>query len=138
MCYSTERSLLTLVTGLDPQQRHRLDRSQMARERIAHSSTLMIDYYPRESRLVTFRDPWSFPVLFHPGCNHLVRDHLMQLARKVRTQGAIEFFNHVLIDVDRLALRDIGRISSDSLLPAAVTKTRSKRSVFAFGSVCPG
>lgn len=62
----------------------------------------------------------------------------MQLARKVRTQGAIEFFNHVLIDVDRLALRDIGRISSDSLLPAAVTKTRSKRSVFAFGSVCPG
>lgn len=85
MCYFAERGRLTLVTVLDPQQRQRLDRSQIARERIVNSWTLTIDYYPRESRLVTFRDPWSFPVLFHPGCNHLVRDHLTQLARKVRT-----------------------------------------------------
>ncbi|KAL1977386.1 hypothetical protein VTN31DRAFT_245 [Thermomyces dupontii] len=77
------RAFLVWTEFLDPQQRQRLDRSQIARERIVNSWTLTIDYYPRESRLVTFRDPWSFPVLFHPGCNHLVRDHLTQLARKI-------------------------------------------------------
>lgn len=55
----------------------------MARDSIASVRTLNVDYYPRESRLVTFRDPWSFPVLFHPACNNLIRNHLENLARKV-------------------------------------------------------
>jgi syntaxin-binding protein 1 len=55
----------------------------MVQEQVAAFQTISIDYYPRESRLVTFRDPWSFPVLFHPGCNHLVREHLTTLAHKV-------------------------------------------------------
>jgi syntaxin-binding protein 1 len=55
----------------------------MAREQIAGFQTISIDYYPRESRVVTFRDPWSFPILFHPGCNHLIRGHLATLAHKV-------------------------------------------------------
>lgn len=70
-------------TVLDPQQRQRLDRSEMARNRIADYRILNIDFYPRESHLVTFRDPWSFPVLFHPACNGLVRKHLEELAQKV-------------------------------------------------------
>lgn len=71
------------VTVLDPQQRQRLDRSEIARSQIADYRILNIDFYPRESHLVTFRDPWSFPVLFHPACNGLVRKHLEELAQKV-------------------------------------------------------
>ncbi|KAL4875968.1 Sec1-like protein [Aspergillus karnatakaensis] len=72
--------MLCLV--LDPGLRARLDRSQMAQEQIAGFQTISIDYYPRESRVVTFRDPWSFPILFHPGCNNLIREHLATLAHK--------------------------------------------------------
>lgn len=46
--------------------------------------TLLIDYFPRESHVVTFRDPWSFPILFHPACNEMVKNHLEALAHKVR------------------------------------------------------
>ena len=56
----------------------------MARERIADYRIMNIDFFPRESHLVTFRDPYSFPILFHPGCNNLVRQHLQQLAQKVQ------------------------------------------------------
>ena len=56
----------------------------MAKEQIALFKVLNIEWYPRESHLVTFRDPWSFPVLFHPACNHLVRHHIEDLAQKVR------------------------------------------------------
>lgn len=80
---SPKCSWLTAPIVLDPQQRSRLDRSQLARDRVADSRIMHINYYPRESHLVTFRDPWSFPVLFHPGCNHLVRKHLEGLAQKV-------------------------------------------------------
>ncbi len=45
--------------------------------------TLLVDYYPRESHVATFRDPWSFPVLYHPDCNDLVAKHLKDLAQKV-------------------------------------------------------
>lgn len=55
----------------------------MAKEQIAEFRVMNIDYYPKESRVVTFRDPWSFPVLFHPGCNHLIRSHLEEIAQKV-------------------------------------------------------
>ena len=33
--------------------------------------------------MVTFRDPWSFPILFHPSCNHLVRQHMEDVAQKI-------------------------------------------------------
>uniref|UniRef100_A0A093V8V1 Protein transport protein sec1 n=1 Tax=Talaromyces marneffei PM1 TaxID=1077442 RepID=A0A093V8V1_TALMA len=71
------------VTILEPQQRARLDRSQMARDMIVSMHTLNVDFYPRESRVATFRDPYSFPILFHPACNNLVREHLGELARKI-------------------------------------------------------
>ena len=71
------------MIDLDPRLRRKIDSMPTACEQIASSDILSIDYFPRESHLVTFRDPWSFPVLFHPGCNNLVRTHLQDLARKV-------------------------------------------------------
>jgi len=44
---------------------------------------MLIDYYPAESHLVTFRDKASFPLLYHPACNSLVPDHIATLAQKV-------------------------------------------------------
>ena len=69
---------------LPPPLRERIDRSPIAREQIRIFRVLEIDYYPRESHLITFRDPWSFPILFHPACTNLVRQHMEQLAQKVR------------------------------------------------------
>ncbi|EEP75870.1 conserved hypothetical protein [Uncinocarpus reesii 1704] len=50
---------------------------------IADFRIVNINYFPRESHLVLFRDPWSFPTLYHPGCNNLVRAHLGDLAQKI-------------------------------------------------------
>ncbi|KAL9582288.1 MAG: hypothetical protein Q9212_003377 [Teloschistes hypoglaucus] len=61
----------------------RLDQSTSARQQIVHASVLNIDYYPRESHLITFRDPWSFPTLYHPACNQLVKQHMEDLAQKI-------------------------------------------------------
>lgn len=80
---SANGSRLTIRIVLDSQQRSRLDRSQLARECTADSRVMNINFYPRESHVVTFRDPWSFPILFHPGCNHLIKKHLEELAQKV-------------------------------------------------------
>ena len=71
---------------LRPNLRSRLENSTMARNQIAHTIILNVDYFPRESHLITFRDPWSFPTLFHPACNQLVREHLGDLAQKVLFQ----------------------------------------------------
>ncbi|KAJ5898098.1 hypothetical protein N7504_008386 [Penicillium tannophilum] len=77
------KAFLVWTSFLDPQLRQRLDRSDMARERIADYRIMNISFYPRESHLVTFRDPYSFPILFHPGCNNLIRKHLQELAQKI-------------------------------------------------------
>lgn len=76
-------SFLIWTTVLDPQLRRRIYSSPTAEHQIAGFDTLSIDFFPRESHLVTFRDPWSFPVLFHPACNNLVREHMQTLAQKV-------------------------------------------------------
>lgn len=55
----------------------------MARDQIADFRVMNINFYPRESRLITFRDPWSFPILYHPACNNLIREHLEGIAQKV-------------------------------------------------------
>lgn len=78
-----QRSFIVLTDLLEPQLRRRLYSHPQARELIADYKILNIDYFPRESHLVTFRDPWSFPVLYHPGCNHLVREHMQSLAQKI-------------------------------------------------------
>ena len=45
---------------------------------------LLVDFFPRESHLITFQDPSSFLVLYNPTCNNLVAPHLRTLASKVR------------------------------------------------------
>lgn len=72
-----------IITVLHPSLRDRIDKSPPARSQIAQFTTLNTEYYPRESHLITFRDPWSFPILFHPGCNHLVRQHMEDVAQKI-------------------------------------------------------
>ena len=70
--------------GLLPDLRLRIDNAPGAQRLISQLRILNIDFFPRESHLITFRDPWSFPMLFHPACNQLVRKHMEQLAQKVR------------------------------------------------------
>lgn len=77
------RAFLIWTALLDPQMRRRIDSSRQAQEQLAGFETLAIDFFPRESHLITFRDPWSFPILYHPACNSLVRDHMQILAQKV-------------------------------------------------------
>lgn len=77
--------LLTSESVLDPRMRKRLDSTPSARDQIAGFRVLSVDYFPRESHLITFRDPWSFPILFHPSCNNLIRDHMQSLSQKVYT-----------------------------------------------------
>ncbi|KAI9821669.1 MAG: vacuolar sorting protein VPS33/slp1 [Pycnora praestabilis] len=77
------KSYLVWTSLLDPALRSRIDKSTMAREQIALFRILNIDFFPRESHLVTFRDPWSFPILFHPACNYLIRKHMEEMAQKI-------------------------------------------------------
>ncbi|KAL9615002.1 MAG: hypothetical protein Q9167_000533 [Letrouitia subvulpina] len=77
------RAFLVWISVLQPDLRDRLEKSALAREYIVEANTLNIDFFPRESHLITFRDPWSFPMLFHPACNQLVRQHLDDLAQKI-------------------------------------------------------
>lgn len=77
------KTYLVWTALLDPQMRRRLDSSQAAQQQLAGFETLSIDYFPRESHLITFRDPWSFPILYHPACNGLVANHMQTLAQKV-------------------------------------------------------
>lgn len=67
---------------LDPHLRKRIA-SSPGKQQIVGEQEITIDYCPRESHVVTFRDPWSFPVLYHPDCNSLVKEHMEILARKV-------------------------------------------------------
>lgn len=76
-------SHLVWTSSLNSEQRTRIERSPLARERIASFQIVNVDFYPRESHVVTFRDPWSFPILFHPACNNLIRGHLQEIAQRV-------------------------------------------------------
>lgn len=82
------RSFLVWTSLLDPKERRRLDVSRQAQEQIGGFETLSIDYFPRESHLITFRDPWSFPILYHPACDQLVVGHMQELAQKVGSLGS--------------------------------------------------
>ncbi|KAH3906734.1 hypothetical protein HBI56_062400 [Parastagonospora nodorum] len=74
---------LIWTTLLPPPLKERIDRSQMAREQIRSFRTVHLDYHPQESHLVTFKDPWSFPILYHPECNNLVVRHMEEMAEKI-------------------------------------------------------
>lgn len=82
-CRRYRRAYLVWTNLLDPNLRRRIDDYPGVRQLRASSKTLFVDFYPRESHLVTFRDPWSFPMLFHPSCNALVPKHMQTLAQRV-------------------------------------------------------
>ena len=54
----------------------------MARSQIQDLKVINVEFFPRESHLATFRDPWSFPLLYHPACNRDVPKHLADIAQK--------------------------------------------------------
>ncbi|KAK7981757.1 Sec1 family protein [Apiospora saccharicola] len=71
-----QKSFLVWTGVLDPQLRKRINADR-------GFETLSINFFPRESHLITFKDPWSFPVLYHPACNALVAKHMRDLAQKI-------------------------------------------------------
>ncbi|KAI1434443.1 Sec1 family protein [Xylaria sp. CBS 124048] len=78
-----KRCFLVWTAVLDPQLRRRIDACPPAKQQIVSFETLSLDFFPRESHLVTFRDPWSFPILYHPACNGLVKQHMQDLSQKI-------------------------------------------------------
>ncbi|EKD21689.1 Sec1 family protein [Drepanopeziza brunnea f. sp. 'multigermtubi' MB_m1] len=85
------KSFLVWTALLDPQMRRRLDVSKQVQEQMAGFETLSIDFFPRESHLITFRDPWSFPILYHPACNSLVLSHMQLLSQKEELDAYAKF-----------------------------------------------
>lgn len=77
------RAYLLWTSLLEPNLRRRIDEFPPTRHFRASSKTLFSNFYPRESNLVIFRDPWSFPMLYHPACNNLVPKHMQALAQQV-------------------------------------------------------
>ena len=77
------RAYIIWTSLLPSEERARIDQSRLAMEQIELMKVLNINFFPRESHLITFRDPWSFPTLFHPACNQLVRRHMDELAQKI-------------------------------------------------------
>lgn len=84
-----QSAFLIWTDVLDRSMRDRIAGSSGAR-RITGELELPVDYFPRESHLVTFRDPWSFPILYNPDCNDLVKVHMPILARKVTSSAPYE------------------------------------------------
>lgn len=125
---------------LPPEHRSRLDNSAMAREQIAGFRVLNIDFFPRESHLITFRDPWSFPMLFHPACNQLVRKHMDDLAQKVATYSSWHpLYVGVMLTLDLLDSLDmciVRRISNHSLSQSSECNARGQRVMFASCPFC--
>lgn len=80
-----KRAFLIWTSVLDGEHRMRIMSSPQNQQMIADMSTLTINFFPREQRLVTFRDPYSFPLLYHTDCNEFVPKELQNLAQKVST-----------------------------------------------------
>ncbi|KAG9254275.1 Sec1-like protein [Emericellopsis atlantica] len=78
------RSAFLVWTNLLPAElRRKIDEFPGVRQLRSSTKTLFIDFYPRESHLITFRDPWSFPVLYHRKCDSLVAAHLKTTAQRI-------------------------------------------------------
>ncbi|KAF2861054.1 Sec1-like protein [Piedraia hortae CBS 480.64] len=74
---------LVWTSLLHPALKERIDQSPIARGQISLFRVLNVEFFPRESHLATFRDPWSFPMFFHPVCENLVRQHMEDVAQKI-------------------------------------------------------
>jgi len=79
------RGAFLLWTDALPRHLQERIRASRGKSLIGGEQELSIDYFCRESHLVTFRDPWSFPILYNLTCSELVKEHMEGLARKVRS-----------------------------------------------------
>ena len=77
------RAHLIWISQLPRSLGEELFRSESRARLIAESRTLNVEYYPREANLVSFREPWSFHVLYHPMCDSLVKSHLDSITQKL-------------------------------------------------------
>lgn len=77
------RAFLIWTSRLPRQLHEELFRSETRRQLIADSKSVDVDFYPRESHLITFREPWSFYALFHPACDSMVKAHLDAMTAKI-------------------------------------------------------
>ena len=89
---------------------------------------LNVEFFPRESHLITFRDPWSFPILFHPACTHLVRKHMEDLAQKV---GACTGSAKIFANIFRLSASAFHWANIQSFATTDQTQLLTKRRSFA-------
>lgn len=53
------------------------------KSQISTYKVLNVEFFPQESHLVTFRDPWETTYLFHPVCAGIVQKHVEDMAQKV-------------------------------------------------------
>jgi syntaxin-binding protein 1 len=109
---------LVWTSLIEPGLRRRIDEVPGIRQLRASSRTLFVDFFPRESHLVTFRDPWSFPMLYHPACNSLVPAHMQMLAQKVSRNKAKAAESRLIFWADCWRLHYFGRVSQGSILQA--------------------
>ncbi len=77
------KAFLVWTSPLPRNLKDELFRSESRQHMVADSRSLDIDFFPRESHLITFREPWSFFSLFHPACDSLVKVHLDALTSKI-------------------------------------------------------
>lgn len=124
-----DEELMAEDTVLHPTLRDRIDNSQTARSQIEQFRVLNVEFFPRESHLITFRDPYSFPVLFHPACNNLVRQHLEDIAQKVR-RPKLRSVAIAEKSEGGWCLRCARRIPHDPILQTENTHTRSQHPMF--------
>ncbi|KAF2671845.1 Sec1 family protein [Microthyrium microscopicum] len=68
---------------LPPKLRARLTEPRASNSAKLNYQVLNIDFNPRESHVVTLRDPYSFPILFHPACAPLVKQHIADLSQRI-------------------------------------------------------
>lgn len=78
-----KKAFLIWTTTLPRPLGEDLFRSESRRRQIAYTKDLNVDFYARESHLVTFQAPWSFHILFNPHCDALVKPHLDMLTQKI-------------------------------------------------------
>ena len=137
------KSFIVWLSLPEPSLRRRVDDYPAIRQLRASSKTLNVDFYSRESHLVVLRDPWSFPMLYHPACNSLVANHMMILAKRVSTLLVEDFppSLEALEANDRPDCRYLHhprRHAQDPILQASRCYTRGKRFVYSSGQVCSG
>lgn len=130
-----KKAFLIWTSVLDGEHRMRIMGSPQNQQMIADMSTLTINFFPREHRLVTFRDPYSFPLLYHTDCNDFVPKELQNLAQKVNPHKR-GMAVRKLMRLDYWCMYNIRRVSDNKILQTSTRDPRSKCDVLMARSLC--